>query len=171
MSDPDGNLVVRLMREADREAVIGLLWQLTRYEAALDWGHAPFVGDRDVSYEGAVATFEDDRERAATQGGALVVAERRGAVVGFLCWFPQRSGPYVQAGVREEGYVADLVVAEGQRGQGIGQRLLAEAERRTRAKGARRMTIFALQGNDVARAAYERFGFKPHALELMKALD
>jgi hypothetical protein len=33
------------------------------------------------------------------------------------------------------------------------------------------MTIFALQGNDVARAAYERFGFKPHALELMKALD
>ncbi|MFI5011911.1 MAG: GNAT family N-acetyltransferase [Hyphomicrobiales bacterium] len=57
------------------------------------------------------------------------------------------------------------------RGRGVGQCLLAEAERLTRDKGLKRLAIGVLCGNDGALEAYRRFGFERHATEMLKALD
>jgi GNAT superfamily N-acetyltransferase len=171
MSDTgDKSLLIREMRDADREAVIELLWQLNRFEAELDRTKQPF-DDRDVSYEAAVLSYERDCERAAEQQGALIVAERDGEVVGFLCWLLEAGEPYVRAELRRYGYVADLVVTAGHRGSGIGTRLLAEAETITRRKGINRLAIGVLGGNDGAARAYERFGFQSYATQMFKALD
>jgi GNAT superfamily N-acetyltransferase len=67
--------------------------------------------------------------------------------------------------------VADLVVAGGHRGAGIGTRLLAEAERLTRERRLERLAIGVLLGNDGAARVYERFGFRSHSIEMLKALD
>lgn len=163
-------ILIRAMRDADRDAVIELVWQLNRFEAELDRTKQPF-DDRDASYEAAVASYERDRERAAEHEGALIVAEQDGEVVGFLCWLVETAEPFVRAELRRYGYVADLVVATGHRERGIGTRLLAEAETITRSKGLNRLSIGVLGGNDRAARAYERFGFRPYSTEMFKALD
>jgi ribosomal protein S18 acetylase RimI-like enzyme len=48
---------------------------------------------------------------------------------------------------------------------------MAEAERLTRQEGLRSLTLSVLAGNDRAERAYRRFGFEPHAVEMIKALD
>jgi ribosomal protein S18 acetylase RimI-like enzyme len=169
--DPDQTLVIREMRDTDRDVVIALLWELNRYEAELDLREQPFAQDRDTSHAAAIACFDRDCERAAEQEGALIVAERDGAVLGFLCWLVEMAEPFVRPRMRAYGYVADLVVASGHRGAGIGTRLLAEAERLTRARRLNRLAIGVLLGNDGAARAYERFGFRSHSTELFKALD
>jgi ribosomal protein S18 acetylase RimI-like enzyme len=170
-SDLEPALVIRAMRPSDREAVIELLWQLNRYEAELDQGRQPFAPDRDTSHAAAIACFDRDCERAAEREGALMVAERDGAVIGFLCWLVETAEPFVRPQMRSYGYVADLVVASDHRGLGIGTSLLVEAERLTRERRLGRLAIGVLHGNDGAARAYQRFGFKLHASEMLKALD
>ena len=165
-------LIIRALREGDRDPVVELLWELNRYEADLDPLIQPFAAeDRDRSYAAAVACLDKDLERAAEHEGALLVAERGGAVVGFLCFIVETAYPFVRPEMRAYGYVADLVVADGERGRGIGTRLLAEAERLTRERHLCRLSIAVLHGNDGAARAYERFGFRPHSAELTKTLD
>jgi ribosomal protein S18 acetylase RimI-like enzyme len=164
------HLLIRDMRDTDREAVIALLWELNRFEAELDKAEQPF-DDRDTSYEAAVACCDRDCERAAAHEGSLIVAEQDGEVVGFLCWLVEAGEPFVRADMRRYGYVADLIVASGHRGHGIGTRLLVEAERLTRSKGMKRLAIGVLRGNDGAARAYERFGFADHSTEMFKDLD
>ena len=64
---------------------------------------------------------------------------------------------------RRYGSVQDIVIAEAHRGKGIGQALLAEAERLTREAGMTRLKLTVLSGNDVAVDAYGRFGFRDYA--------
>jgi len=168
--DRETLVLIREMRQADREAVIELLWQLNRLEAELQLDLS-LVPDRDTSREAAIACFDRDCERAARRKGALMVAERGGAVVGFLCWLVEAAEPFVRPELRCYGYVADLVVASEERGSGIGTRLLVEAERLTRERGLGRLAIGVLGGNDGAARLYRRFGFQPYAAELFKTLD
>lgn len=165
------DLTIRAMREADREAVISLILQSNLHEARLDLSEQPFALDRDTSDEAAAATLLYNRERAAACDGALMVAEHDDKVIAFMCWLVEEAGPFVRAEMRRFGYVADLVIDEPHRRKGIGQRLLAEAESLTRARGLKRLVIGVLAGNDSALGAYRRFGFEPFCFELQKALD
>jgi len=61
--------------------------------------------------------------------------------------------------------VHDLAVASGRRGEGVGRALIAAIEREARARGACKITLEVLEGNGVARRAYERAGFRPYALD------
>ncbi|SDR60591.1 Ribosomal protein S18 acetylase RimI [Rhizobiales bacterium GAS113] len=171
IADIGSMVTIRPMRDADREAVISLIWQLNRYEGELQSREQPSAVDRDITREAAIATFDSDCERAAKRDGALLVAESGGEVVGFLCWLVEEAEPFVRAEMRRHGYVADLVVDERHRRKGIGQSLLAEAERLTRARKLKRLAIGVLVGNGSALGAYRRFGFTPSSLELQKALD
>ncbi|WPZ34746.1 GNAT family N-acetyltransferase [Thalassobaculum sp. OXR-137] len=56
-------------------------------------------------------------------------------------------------------YVNVLAVMPDRRGQGIGSRLLVEAERQARDCGCTRMSIIVSSANAGARRVYERFGF------------
>ena len=75
--------------------------------------------------------------------------------------------------------VHDIVVRGGRRGEGIGQALLAWAERRARELGCCKLTLEVLSNNTRAMAAYARAGYAPymldpaagHALLLQKTLE
>lgn len=79
---------------------------------------------------------------------AIVVAEPSGIPAGFiLCW--------------TSGFIKDLVVRPDLRWRGIGASLIAEGLRRLAARGGIEWVALKVkEENAVARALYERLGFK-----------
>ena len=61
--------------------------------------------------------------------------------------------------------VHDLVVLPEFRGRGISLRILEEVERIARARDCCKLTLEVLEGNEVARSAYRRFGFSGYELD------
>mgnify|MGYP003338110199 CR=1 FL=1 len=59
----------------------------------------------------------------------------------------------------------------GGAGCGVGRALLLEAERLTREKGLGHMMLGVITGNSIAERAYDRFGFKPYATDLIKKIS
>jgi len=83
------------------------------------------------------------------------VATARGAVVGNLVLL-------LRAGA-DSGRIYTVVVAPAARGQGLGERLVATAERASRAAGRSRLRLEVRADNAVARALYAKRGYVPLA--------
>ncbi len=68
--------------------------------------------------------------------------------------------------------IHDLVVIKGFRGTGLGKRMLEQVELIARDKGCCKLTLEVLEGNQVARNAYIKFGFAGFELnpEMGKAM-
>ena len=79
---------------------------------------------------------------------AAIIAELDGAIAGFATVLPRDDGA---------AELEDLFVDPAAWGLGIGRRLVAEAERRAAALGARALHVVA---GDRARPFYERCGFR-----------
>lgn len=61
--------------------------------------------------------------------------------------------------------IHDVVVLARYRGLGLSQRLLTQVEAEARARGCCKLTLEVLSGNEVARAAYQKFGFASYTLD------
>lgn len=61
--------------------------------------------------------------------------------------------------------IHDVVVHKDYRGQGISHGMLREVERIARARGCCKLTLEVLQGNEIAKASYLRFGFAGFELD------
>ena len=68
------------------------------------------------------------------------------------------------------GHVSDLVVAEGSEGRGVGSALMAAAEDWSRARGHRLLTLNVFDENRRARRLYDRLGYRPDTLRMVKVL-
>lgn len=156
--------VIRPYAEADRAAVIGLVHQLNLFEDGIS-------GDRAQSLKAAEACLDSDLRRVDREGGAVMVGCDGAEVVAMMAFVIDQPQPYLRTEIGQVGWVAELVVDERHRGQGIGTAMLEEAERFARANGLKRIMIGAIAGNHIARRAYERFGFRPAVIELAKDLD
>jgi GNAT superfamily N-acetyltransferase len=154
---------IRPFEATDREAAVELFIQLNRHEFAI-------TGDRRTDLGGAEFCVED-MVHAVEQGAVALVAENAGLVVGLLVWVAHTDEAYMAETARRHGSVQDIVIADVHRGKGIGQALLAEAERLTREAGMRRLKLTVLSGNDVAVDAYGRFGFRDYARVMVKDFD
>lgn len=155
---------IRTMLDSDREAVLRLLIELTAHEATLS-------SDRATGPETAAACLADDAEKANSTGGGLFVAEREGQVIGYLALQLGRAGPYVKDHLRDHVHIENIVVASSHRKAGVGQALLAEAERFARTAGRKVILLGVLPRNDIALAAYRRAGFAELSIEMAKVLD
>jgi [ribosomal protein S18]-alanine N-acetyltransferase len=82
-------------------------------------------------------------------GVATRVAEREGQPLGFVTVEFERDGAWVQA----------IAVAANERGRGVGARLLAEAVRLARAKGARQLRLTTADANVEALELFLKCGF------------
>jgi len=157
-------MIIRAMLESDREAVLGLLGELNDHEAELSQ-------DRATGPETAAACLADDTERAAQHGGGQFVAAINCHVIGYLAIQLGRTGPYVKDDLRDHVHIENIVVAATHRKIGVGQALLAEAERFAREAGRKVIRLGVLPGNEAALAAYRRAGFDNVAIEMAKILD
>jgi GNAT superfamily N-acetyltransferase len=158
------SFTTRDMEPADREAVIGLMLALNRFEDAIS-------GDRVTDRRGAVACLADDQEKLRAGGGLQLVAVQGDAVAGYMCCAVTLGQPYIREDVRTYVYVHTLVVSEAARGAGVGAALMGEAESFARGQGVRSIAVGHLAGNLGAGRLYERLGFQPHAVERVKWLD
>jgi GNAT superfamily N-acetyltransferase len=148
----------------DREAVIDLIHILNVFEAGL-------TGDRKHERPAAAAYYDELQQRLSKRNGRIVLAEADGVIVAAMGFSLDEDAAYVTDDVRRHGTVTDLVVQEEWRGRGVGQMLLTEAERLTRAAGLKRLTIGVLAANARAERTYRAFGFDPYVSMLVKALD
>lgn len=67
-------------------------------------------------------------------------------------------------------HVADLAVAQGNDGQGIGSALLKHAQAWAQASRCKLLTLSVFPGNTRARALYEHHGYTPDLLRMAKPL-
>lgn len=67
--------------------------------------------------------------------------------------------------------IESVRVAADRRGQGIGAALMADAEARARAAGARLMQLTTHKSRDRAHAFYRRLGYEPSHLGMKRRLD
>jgi ribosomal protein S18 acetylase RimI-like enzyme len=61
--------------------------------------------------------------------------------------------------------VHDIVVVKAFRGLGISQRMLAKVEEKAKEKGCCKITLEVLEGNEIARNSYMKFGFDGYELD------
>lgn len=162
MSRGPAGLAIRPATPADRAALDEQAMLLNRFEE-------PFAHDRRLDLPGGMESVDTLLQRVADTGGALLVAERDGGVVGHMALWFDRMPPFVREELRDYAYIGDLFVREAHRGQGIGRALIAEAERLARARGVARILLGVLPGNP-AEALYRRLGYRTYALELAKNL-
>jgi GNAT superfamily N-acetyltransferase len=158
------DLSIRPMDADDREVVIDLMHELNRFEDAL-------AGDRATDREAAERTVADGLSAMADRGGVVLLAETAGAVAGMAVVMIEERPAFVRPDRRRVAYVAELVVRKGERGRGIGRRLLAAAEEWARSEGLLDIGITVLQANRSAHALYRSAGFRDYAVELMRRLD
>lgn len=84
---------------------------------------------------------------------------------------------YVYAGLEPQswkelrdpaGFIHDVVVEEGSRGQGIGARLVEEAARWLEEHGAPRVMLWTAEKNPGAQRLFERAGFRRTMIEMTR---
>lgn len=61
--------------------------------------------------------------------------------------------------------IHDVVVMSGIRGQGICQRMFEKVEEIARSRGCCKLTLEVLSKNEVAKSAYQKFGFSDYELD------
>jgi len=79
----------------------------------------------------------------------MIVAEAGGAVIGYAIFWT----------VLDQSELGNVAVTGAWRGQGIGQRLVADVLRRADQRGVREVFLEVRPSNTSARRLYERFGF------------
>jgi ribosomal protein S18 acetylase RimI-like enzyme len=154
-------ITLRTALPADRDAVVDLIHRLNVFEADL-------TGDRRRDHGGAIGYYNELLQRLAKRQGRIVLAQEDGIVIGAMGYSVDEDAAYVIEEMRQHGTVTDLIVHEEWRGRGIGQMLLREAERLTRAAGLKRLMIGALVANERAETTYRKFGFERYVSLLVK---
>lgn len=96
----------------------------------------------------------------------LIAEETEGSPLGFIHLVGDRDY-YLQDVC---GHVADIVVAPKARGRGVGRALLAAAERWSRDRGYRMLTLNVFVENRGPQSLYEAAGFHAEAIKYVKPL-
>lgn len=120
----------------------------------------------ELGYEAGEADVRRQLDRLRKSGEPALVAELDG-VIGCLTWHVtpviHRPAPV--------GRITMMVVAQGARGQGVGTRLLEEAERRLRERGCGLVEVTSNIKRMRAHGFYERHGFARTSYRFVRPLD
>lgn len=115
---------------------------------------------------GGAPLADDVRERVIsglekTPSAFSTIARLDGAAVGlancFVAYSTFAAAPLVN--------IHDLVVLPGHRGHGVGKALLAAVDLEARQRGACKITLEVLSGNELAKALYAGCGFNDYQLD------
>ena len=109
-------------------------------------------------------------DRCIESDGKVLIAEVAGEVAGFATVLSKVSSEELEDGNVEYGLISDLVVLERFRAQGLGTKLLEEAESFARANDVNWLRIGVLAGNKAADKLYSSMGFSSLYIEREKDL-
>src|SRR5262249_18044866 len=113
--------------------------------------------------------LSDMLARCEASGGCVLLAERGGEVVGFIALMA-KTGPDFDDSLEPYSYISDLIVRAAHRGQGIGRRLIEEAQTLARQAGTKQLKVGVLIANKGAHDLYRECGFRDVAVQLVKEL-
>jgi len=150
---------IRPFRPADEPTVRGLAERLS--EGFATWRDIEKVRD-------AVSSWIDSAlESHADVDHLVLVAEHDSiGVVGFIG--VEARDHYISG---RDGYIGELAVDATVEGQGIGRRLVSEAETWARSRGCERLTLQTGAANHGARHFYERLNFDYEDVSLARSID
>ena len=154
------SLTLRRARDTDRDVVLALVPRLVSGFTPPPWRQpgAMTPTDLDVISQ-ALASQSDDP--------VIYVAEGGDGIVGFI-HLTSREDYYRR---RRHGHIGDIVVAEGEEGQGIATTLMAKAEEWCRAQGYDWLSLSVFEQNERAERLYRKLGFQRDVIRLLKPLS
>jgi ribosomal protein S18 acetylase RimI-like enzyme len=155
----DKAVTVRPAINSDIESIIDLWWELLEYHAELGPSWTP-AQDSAEHFARFLA------EQLADDGVLILIAEVAGQAVGYCQAMIGSRPPILEQ--TERCLVLDLVVAEAERKQGVGRRLLDEIEGWARERGMRRIEVGVACSNDPAIAFYNKHGFSAYSQRMAK---
>lgn len=151
---------IRAYQTADLEALKQLITELQMYELQFDAGRTEPTHESIANYVSHLLKDVEEKQ------GLILLATVGSRVSGLVAGYPQEEldfrDPYF--------YVAELVVSEDSRGQGIGADLVSAIEDVARSKGCTRVGISVLFDNTRSHDLYQRLGFRDYVIELIKEL-
>jgi len=100
------------------------------------------------------------------EGAVVLVAEREGAVVGYV--YATVEGRDWNALLDAHGELHDIWVGESVRGSGVGGLLAEEMVRQLKALGVPRIILKTATRNEAARRLFERLGWRPTMMEMTR---
>jgi ribosomal protein S18 acetylase RimI-like enzyme len=155
-------IVIRAYRESDRKAVVALTvasFQGVSIDHNIDRCLGPIAGRewrwrkaRDIELD--IDTHDSEL--------AVAVDEASGTTVGYVT---MAIDPDTRIG-----WIHNLAVADGLRGQGLGRRLIEHALDRFRASGMTVAKIETLEQNSIGRHLYPALGFREIARQIHYAM-
>lgn len=153
--------MIDLARPADLDALVALLGVLFTQESEMQPDAASQrAGLAAILANPSVGQLFVARDEGGTGSG------QRGDVVGMISLLYTVStalgGPV--------GIVEDYVVRPDYRGRGIGHALMDAVFRHARERGLLRLTLQTDRDNAAAQRLYERYGFHPSTMLLMKCI-
>src|SRR5687768_7004512 len=132
--------VIRDYRPDDADVLRRCVVELQEFERTID----PRLRTGEAMADAYCAQMHDRCRRAA---GRIFVAERDGAVVGFVTVLAREPFTELDEPSGTYAFISDLAVLAPHRKQGIGRALLAHAEAYARSMGARELRIGVLKQN------------------------
>jgi ribosomal protein S18 acetylase RimI-like enzyme len=155
--------LIRPASQADLPAIGRLGAQLLRLHHGFDGRRFMAPGaDPEAGYAWFLGTQLTDADVL------LLVAEQDGRVVGYLYAAVE---PRSWKELRDEaGFIHDVVVEEGSRGQGVAGRLVEEAAGWFARRGMPRVVLWTAEHNEAARRLFARLGFRRTMIEMTREL-
>ena len=152
---------VRPARPGDASFITGLAGRLAEV-SRLPWL------ERDATDRFAASGCNEAAAAIGRPGHAVVIAsDGTGEPVGFAHVQLDQSAFTGET----VGYVSFVVVVADAAGSGIGRRLMTAAEDWASQQGCSMITLEVFAANAVARAVYDRLGYREQTLKLAKRLD
>ena len=155
----NSDIRIRPASSGDKEFILSLLPRLVEFGPP-SWRDAAQMTATDTQ-------VLSDRLLNQPPGTAIFIAEDAdGAALGFIHLHPGTD--YYN---REDyGYIADVVVAPGNEGRGIGRVLIEKGEEWARAQGYRWLSLSVFAQNLRAREVYKRLGYGEDIMKYVKEL-
>ena len=140
-------------------------WILPLAPRLHDFGPPPYR-PRDQMDRAVVASIDEALSGARPDAVVFVAETPSGEPQGFI----HLHGATDFFTGERHGHVSDIVVMSEAEGRGVGQALMAAAETWARDLGYRLLSLHVFDGNARARSFYERLGYGPDILKLIKPL-
>lgn len=159
MAPPNTDIVIRDARQSDLPFIRSLSPILAGV-AKLKWHSDKVVQDFQDGYIDAM--MADTSVRNIT-----LIAEKSGQPLGFIHARERED----EVSGEECGTVPLLAVDENAQGTGVGRKLMDVAEDWSKAQGFRLLHLEVFAANDGGRAFYDKLGFMPETINMIKPLS